>query len=142
MVQQDPALDDLVLESDHLVHQVRILLRNRVDRLDPGDEVVEAAGTEDDGERGLLLIRRVDRDEPPLEHNLRLGEISAGDAQRLPVDVELALDGLQSLARRLVAAVRQLSGCIELLQPLEHGLSLRPFGGDLVRVCTRGRRPE
>jgi hypothetical protein len=44
-----------------------------------------------------------------------MGEIPAGDPERLPVDAELVLDAPQLPARRLVAAVRLLRRGIELL---------------------------
>ena len=121
----------------------RILLRDRVDGLDSRDEVVEAASSEDDGERRLLLLGRVDRDEPLRKRALRACEVPASDAQCLPVDPELVLDVLQCPARRLIPAVRPLRRRIEPLQLHEHGLRLGALGADLVRVRSRcGRTDE
>ena len=53
--QQSPVMHDLVLERDHLMDERRVLLRHGVDGFDPGDEIVEAAGAEDDCERRLLI---------------------------------------------------------------------------------------
>jgi len=141
-MQQQPALHDLVLEPEHLVDQGGILRRDRVDRLDPGDEVVETACAEDHRQGGLLLIRGVDRDEPFLERSLRLGEIATGHAECLAIDDELTLDRRKLLVRRLVSAVRPLGRRVELLQPRLHGLGLRTLCADLIRASTRGRRPE
>jgi hypothetical protein len=86
-------VDDLVLERDHLMDERRVLLRHRVDCLDARDQVVEALGAEDDGERGVLLLRRVDGHDALRERVLGLAEIAAGDAERLMVDPQLVLNG-------------------------------------------------
>ena len=98
----------------------RVLIGHGVDGLDPRDEIVEAAGAEDHGERGLLLIRGVDRDEPFRESVLSAAEVAAGDAQRLPVDAELVLDEPQLAVRYWVAAVCALRCGVELLQANEY----------------------
>src|SRR5207244_8792170 len=100
--QQSPVMHYLVPERDHVVDERRILLRDRVDGLDPRDEVVEAASSEDDGERRLLLLGRVDRDEPFRKRALRTCEVPASDAQGLPVDLQFVLDVLQPPARNLI----------------------------------------
>jgi hypothetical protein len=97
---------------------------------------------EDYCEGRLLVIRRIDRDEPLREYPLPLMEVSASYDERLAVDVEPALDALQSLIRLLVPAVRQLGRRVELLELVEHGLGLSTLGGDLVRVRTARSRPE
>ena len=140
--QQRSAPHDLLLEPNHLVDQCRVLLRDRVDGLDPGDEVVEAVGAEEHRERGLLVLRRVDRDDPLRERKLRLREIAARYAECLAVDVELVLDAPQLLGRRLVTAVRPLRRRVELLELHEDGARLGPFRADPIRVCSRRRRPD
>ena len=135
-------MHDLVLEREHLVDKRRVLLRHGIDGLDACHEVVEAASAEDDGERGLLVLRRVDRDEPLRERSLPPAEIAAGHAERLMVDPKLPLELPQLLARRLVAAVRPLRGGVELLQLREHALRLRPLRADRVGVRARDRGPE
>jgi hypothetical protein len=63
---------------------------------------------------------------------LSVREVSAGDAEGLPVDTKLALDEPQLLVRRLVGAVGPLRGGVELLELSEHGLSLRALRTDAV----------
>jgi hypothetical protein len=75
----------------------------------------------------LLILARIDRDEPLCEQVPRTAEIAAGYTERLVVDLKLPLDALQRPARGLVAAARQLCGCIELLQLCQHTLRLRPL---------------
>ena len=58
------------------------------------------------------------------------------------VDPKLALDPLERLARRLVAAVRQLRFGIELLQLREDALRLRALRADPVGMSAWCRGPE
>jgi len=44
--QERSAVHDLVLERKHLVDESSVLLRDRIDRLDPRDEIVETASAE------------------------------------------------------------------------------------------------
>src|SRR5215472_4846509 len=90
--EQRPPVHNLLLERDHLVDERRVLLRHRVRRLDACHEVAETASAEENGERGLLTLGRVARNEAPLERTLRMPEIAARDAQRLVIDPQLALD--------------------------------------------------
>jgi hypothetical protein len=92
VAQQSSVSHDLVLVADHLVDECRVLLGDGIDGLDPGDEVVEAAGAENHGEGRLLVFRRVDRNEPLRQCVLRAGEVHARDAERLPVHTELLHD--------------------------------------------------
>lgn len=91
LAQQHPAIPDLAGERPDLADQRRVLLRDRVDRLDAGDQVVEAVRPEQNCKGGLLVFRRVDRDEPRGQRALREREIPVRDAERLPVDCSTVL---------------------------------------------------
>src|SRR5207302_1441421 len=89
VVEELPMPDDRVLVRRDLADERRVLRRDRVESLQPVDEVVEALCAEDDGEGRLAVLRRVDRDEPLGEGLLRGREIAARDAERLLVLREL-----------------------------------------------------
>jgi hypothetical protein len=129
-----------VLEGDDLVDHRCVLLRHRVDGLDPVDEVGEAVRPEDDGERRLVVARRVDRDETLLEGDLGGPEVRAGDAERLAVDLQVPFERVQLLRRELIAAVRALGARVELAELREDGLDFGPLRGDGVGADARRGR--
>ena len=117
----------------------RVLLRDRVERLDPRDEVVEARGAEDDGEGRLAVLRRVDRDEPLRERLLRGGEVAARDAERLSCSARaVCWTSCELRGRALVAAVRDLRARVELLELRGDALCLGLRAGN--RGCRVRRR--
>jgi hypothetical protein len=77
-------------------------------------------------------LRRIERDQPLRQRALSASEVSAGDAEGLPVHAKLALDEPELLVRCLVGAVGPLRGGVELLELPEHGLSLRALRTDAV----------
>ncbi len=131
--------DDRVLVGCDLADERRVLRRDRVEGLEPVDEVVEALCPENDGEGRLAVLRRVDRDKPLGERLLRGDEIATGDAERLRVLRKLLLEELEPCGGLLVAAVRNLRRRIELLELRENALRLRLLRRD--RRC-RGRRRD
>src|SRR4029077_10507136 len=54
----------LALERGDLADHFGVLMRDALNRLEPADHVVEARRTEHDGERGLVVAGRVERDHP------------------------------------------------------------------------------
>jgi len=61
LVELDGAHGHDVLEALNLAEYLVVLRRDAVDGLDPVQEIVEAPRAEDDRERRVLLVGRVDR---------------------------------------------------------------------------------
>jgi hypothetical protein len=68
---------DCRLRRGDLMHDLRVLLRRCIDRLDPSHEVVQARRAEQHRERGVLIAGRVGADEAPRELLLRMFQARA-----------------------------------------------------------------
>jgi len=119
-----------LLEAYDLVHDGDVLTRDRLHGLDAIDEILDARRAEHDAERGLLVARRVDRDEPLHERPLRLHEVRARCAQTDLVDLQVVLDLVQLHRRHLVAAACALETCVELVDLRRDALRLGSLAAD------------
>src|SRR5258706_4769272 len=128
---------DRMLEADHLIHDGRVLCRDRLHRLDAADEIVDALCAEQYCKLRLIVTRRVDRNETLRQRDLRLPEVRARRAQADLVDLQAVLDRVQLRARRFVGALSTMQARVELLD-LAHDL----LGLGLLRADVRvaGRR--
>ncbi len=117
-------------ERDHLAEHLGVLVGDAVDGVEVAQEVVEALRAEEHVERRVLLVGRVERDEPRRQHLLRAPEVVARDVEVVAVHLLVVLD----LAELVLGAVVRLDLLPELLVDLvdlgEHGLGLRLLRAD------------
>ena len=103
------ALDEL-LERAHLADHLRVLRRDPVRRVEAVQDLVQTLGAEDDVQRGVVAVPRVERDEPCRERQLSVLQVGLGDLQLVPVLLLLELD----LAEAPVGAVEGLDRALQL----------------------------
>ena len=136
------ALLHLAAQVRDLAEDERILLVDAVDRVDPGEHLVEARGAEQDGQRRVLVRGRVELDEPGRELALRGLQAALGDDQVVRVGRQVVLDVLELHVGEVVRLDRALQAGVELLDLPEDGLGFGLLRRDAVsgrRNCSRGK---
>jgi len=117
--------DHVAAEAHDLVQHPGVLLRDAVRRIEAAHHVVEALGPEDHLEPGVVGVRGVERDEPPLERLLADLQVRPGDDEVVAVDLEILLDPRELDIREVVRLDRLLELRVAALDLREHARCLR-----------------
>src|ERR671919_236521 len=109
----------------YLREDPRVLARHALDRVDPGDDVVQALRAEKHLERGVAVAVHVDVAETLGDAGLRDVQALARGDEMACVDVELTVDAIELDVRVVVGLDRDRQARVEVLQLADDGLRLR-----------------
>ena len=123
-------LHDVPLEGPDLPHRLRVLARDAVHRVDSVQEVVEAPRAEQDLERRVLRVRRVDPDEPRRERRLGVAEVRLRDVELEAGALLVALDTGELDVRGVVRLDRALEADVQAVDLRQDLPSLALLGRD------------
>ena len=117
-------------ERDHLGEHLGVLVGDAVDGVEIAEEVVEAPRTEQHVERRVLVVGRVERDEPGGQALLSMLEVAARDREIVAVHLLVVLDLAEPVPRPVVRLDLQPELLVDLVDLGEHGLGLRLLRAD------------
>ena len=117
----------LVAEAAHLVGDLAVLVRDPLQELGALEQVAEAVGLEDHGQR-VGRVRLVDLNEPPCQHGARGGQPASEPLEPVARGLEPVAHGEQLLLLRVEAA-------LDLVEPPLRGRDLPLHGVDPAAVA-------